>query len=156
MFLDSTEMNIEFVEMFEKSSQWRAFGHFCKSIHVLREALATIAKLAIWTRYVGVSFADVARKENACVHLTPVGSHLLAIFAAGVEISDLVGAKHVVHIFCKLGLKRSHDGKLLTHENLAKKLVRTSEHHGLTVEIFDICALGKEFRHVAHLVTSLL
>ena len=66
---------------------------------------------------------DVARKKHSGMHLAPVGAHLFAVFATGVEVGDLVGAKHVVHVLGQLGLKGRHHGELLAHENLGQQLL---------------------------------
>ena len=89
------------------------------------------------------------------MHLAPVGSHLLAVFAAGVEVGDLVGTEDIVHILGELGLEGSHDGELLADEDLGEQLVRAREDHRLFLEVLDMGALGEELGHVAHLVASL-
>ena len=98
---------------------------------------------------------DVAGEEDAGMHLAPVGSHLLAVLAAGVEVSDLIGTEHVVHIFGQLGLKRSHHGELLTHEDLGEQFLRAGEDHRLLAEVLEEGALGKELGHIAHLMAGL-
>ena len=178
MFFNTSEMHIELMQVLQQGAQRRSLGHLgegvdcvftalarhrkrafsalaLRSVHILGEALATIAILAIGARHVGVRVVDVARKQYARVHLAPVGPHLLAVFAAGVEVGDLVGAKHVVHILGKFCLQRGHDGKLLTHEDLGEQLVCAREDHGLLLEVLDMRALGEELGHVAHLVAGL-
>ena len=68
MLLESTEVNIEFMEWFEQFAKGCAFGHHGEGIDILREALATIAKLAVRTRDIGVGVVDVAREEHAGVY----------------------------------------------------------------------------------------
>ena len=89
------------------------------------------------------------------MYLAPVGSHLLAVLAAGVEVGNLVCTEHVVHVLGELGLKRGHHGELFAHKNLGEQLMCTSEDHGLLLEVFDMGALGQEFRHIAYLMTCL-
>ena len=90
------------------------------------------------------------------MHLTPVGTHLFAIFAAGVEVGDLVGSEHVVHILGEFGLKGSHDGELLAHKYLGKQFMCSGEDHGLLLEVFNMGAFGEKLRHIAHMVACLL
>ena len=49
-----TEMDIKLVEVFQKSSKGCAFRHLGESVHILREAFATITVLAVGTRNMGV------------------------------------------------------------------------------------------------------
>ena len=60
MLLESTEVNIELMEMLQQGSKRCALGHHGEGIDILREALATIAELAVRTRDVGVGVVDVA------------------------------------------------------------------------------------------------
>ena len=152
MLLNSAEVNIKFMQMLQERSERRALRHLSEGIHVLGKAFAAVAVLAIRTRHVGVRVVDVARKEDTGVHLAPVSSHLLAVFAAGVEVGDLVGSEHVVHIFGEFGFQRGHHGELLADENLGEQLVGTGEHHGLLLEILDMRALGEELGHIVDLV----
>ena len=153
MFLHPTEMNVQLMQMLQQRSERSAFGHLGEGINILREAFATVAELAIGTRDVGVGVVDVAREEDTGMHLAPVGTHLLAILAAGVEVGHLVGSEHIVHIFGQLGLKRGHHRELLADKDLGKQFMRTGEHHGLLLEVFDESTLGKELRHIAYLMT---
>ena len=155
MLLHPMEMNIELVEMLQKCSKRRAFCHLCKSIDLLGEALATIAELAIGAGDVGVSVVDVAREEDACVHLAPVGSHLLAVLAAGVEVGHLVGSEHVVHVLGQFSFQGRHHSELLAHEDLGEQFLCTGEDHRLLAEVFEEGALGEELWHIAHLMASL-
>ena len=155
MLLFPTKMHVQLMQMLQKSSKWRAFGHLCEGVHVLGEALAAIAILAIGPWHVGVGIVDISRKKHACMHCAPVGTHLFAIFTAGVEVGDFISTKYIVHVFGQLCLQWGHDGKLLANKDLGKQLVRTCEYHGLFLEVLYMCALGQELRHVAHLVASL-
>ena len=69
MLLKSTEMDIQFMKVFQKGSQRCASRHLGKRINILGETLATIAKLTIGTGNVGVGVVDVAGEEDAGVHL---------------------------------------------------------------------------------------
>ena len=60
MFLQPTKMDIQFMEMFQKCSKRCALRYLGKSVDILWETLAAIAKLAIGTRNVGVGIVDVA------------------------------------------------------------------------------------------------
>ena len=59
MLLESAEMNVQLMEVFQKGSQRCACCHLGKSIHILREALATITKFAIRTGNVGMGVIDI-------------------------------------------------------------------------------------------------
>ena len=59
VFLDPTEMHIQLVKMLQKRSERRALRHLGEGVHILWEALATIAVLAIRTRHVGVRVVDI-------------------------------------------------------------------------------------------------
>ena len=78
------------MQMLQQHSERRALRHLGEGVHVLGEALAAIAVLAVGARDVGVRVVDVARKQHSCMHLAPVGPHLLTVFAAGVEVGDLL------------------------------------------------------------------
>ena len=155
MFLHPTEMHIQLMQMLQKRSKRRSLGHLGKGIHILWEALTAIAVLAVGTRDIGVRVVDIARKQHARMHLAPVGTHLLAVFAASVEIGDLVSTKHVVHVLGQLGLQRGHHGELLADKDLGEQLMRTGEHHGLLLEVLDEGTLGEELGHIAHLMACL-
>lgn len=60
MLLKSTEVHIQFMEMLQKRSKGSACSHLGKSIHVLREALATITKLSIRTRDISMRVINIA------------------------------------------------------------------------------------------------
>ena len=59
MLLHPTEMHIQLVEMLQQRSERRAFRHLGKGVHVLWEALATIAVLAVRTWDVGMRVIDI-------------------------------------------------------------------------------------------------
>ena len=156
MLFYSTEVNIQFMEVLKKSAERCTFGHFSKSIDILREALATISELTIRTRHIGVGVVDITRKEHTSVDFAPIAAHLLAILTASIKVSHLVCPKHIVHVFGEFCLQWSHHSKLLAYEYLGEEFVSASEHHGLLVEVFDKSALGKELWHVAHLMICCL
>ena len=89
------------------------------------------------------------------MYLAPVSTHLLAVLTAGVEVGDLIGTKHIVHVLGELSLQGGHDGELLADEDLGKQVVCTSEHHGLLLEVLDMRTLGEELGHVVHLMSRL-
>ena len=101
MFLKSAEVNIELMQMLKESSERSASGHLGEGVDILREALATIAKLAIGTWNLCMRVVDVAGEEHAGVYLAPVASHLLTIFTTCIEISYLVSTKHIMHVLCE-------------------------------------------------------
>ena len=152
MFLHSPEMHIQLVQVLQQGAKGRALGHLGEGVDILGEALATIAELAVGAGDVGVGVVDVAGEKDAGVHLTPVGSHLLAILATGVEVGYLVGSEHVVHILGQFGLQRGHHGELLAHEDIGEQFLCTGEDHRLLAEVLDEGALGEKLGHIAHLV----
>ena len=149
-------MNVQFMEVFQQSSKGCSLGHLGEGVDILGEALAAITKLTIRAWNISVGIVDVTRQQYASMHLAPVGTHLLAILTAGIEIGHLVGPEHIVHILGQLGLKRRHDSKLLAHKNLGEQVLCSSENHCLLSEILNEGALGQELWHIAHLVTGLL
>ena len=156
MLLISTEMYIQLMQVLQKGSKRCTLCHLGKSIDILREALATITKLAVRTGNVGMSVVDIAGQQHASMHLTPVSTHLLAILTTSVEVGHLIGTKDVVHIFGQFCLQWSHDSKLFAYENLGKQVLCSGEHHRLLAEVLNEGALGQELWHIAHLVTGLL
>lgn len=154
MLLYPAEMNIQLVQMFQQGSERRAFGHLGEGIDIFGEALATITELTVRAGNVCVGVVDVAGEEDTCMHLAPVSTHLLAILTAGIEVSDLIGAKDIVHILGEFGLQWSHHGKFLAHEDLCEQFVSASEHHRLLLEVLDMSTLGEELRHIAHLMAG--
>lgn len=118
MFFHATEVDVELVEVLQKGAEGGALGHLGKGVHILGEALATIAVLAVGAGDIGVGVVDVTREEHAGVYLAPVGPHLLTILAAGVEVGNLISSEDVVHVLGELGLQWGHDGEPLSDENL--------------------------------------
>ena len=118
MLLHTTEVDIQFMEMRQKGTQWRALRHFRKGIDILGKTFSTITKLTVRTGHISVGIIDVAREEHSRMYLAPIATHLLAIFTTGIEISHLVSSKHIVHIFGQLSLQRRHDSKLLADKDL--------------------------------------
>ena len=156
MLFHSTEMNIQFVKVLQQSSKRCSFGHLRKGINIFWEALATITELAVRTGDVGVCVVDIAGEEDAGVYFAPIGPHLLAVLAAGVEVGHLIGAKNVVHVLGEFRFQWSHYGEFLAYENLSKQFLSTSKYHGLFVEVLNKRAFGKKLRHIANLMASLL
>ena len=62
MFLKSSEVHVQLMQVFQKGSKRSALGHFGKGVDILWEAFATIAVLAIRARDVGVRVVDITRK----------------------------------------------------------------------------------------------
>ena len=98
-------MNIEFMQRLKQLAERGACGLLCEGVDILREALATIAELAIRTRDVGVGVIDVAGEEHTGMNLAPVASHLLTVLTASIEVSYLVSTKDVVHVLGELCFK---------------------------------------------------
>ena len=61
MLLYSTEMHVKFMKVLQKRSERRTLRHLGKGIHILGEALATIAKLAVRAWHIGMRVVDIAR-----------------------------------------------------------------------------------------------
>lgn len=155
MLLESTEMNIELMEWLKEPAERSACGHLGEGIDILREALATIAELAVRARHDSVHLVDVAGEQAAAVHRRPARTHLLAIFAHGIEIGDLVGAEDVVRVLRDFRLQRRHHRKLLSDEDLGQQLNGAGKHHRLLLEVLDMGSFGQELRHVANLMSRL-
>ena len=156
MLLYTAEMNIQFMEVLQKGAKGCTLCHLGKGINILGEALTAITKLSIWAWNVGMGVVNVARKQYTCMHLAPVGTHLLTILSASVEVSNLVSAKHVVHVLGEFCLQRGHHGEFFSHEDLSEQILCTGEDHRLLAEVLDEGALGEELRHIAYLMTGLL
>ena len=144
MLLHSPEMHIQLVQVFQQGAEGCTLGHLGEGVDVLGEALATVAELAVGTGDVGVGVVDVAGEEDAGMYLAPVGSHLLAVLAASVEVGHLIGSEHIVHILGQFGLQRSHHGELLTHEDFCEQFLCASEDHRLLAEVLEEGAFGEE------------
>ena len=155
MLLYAAEVDVELVEVLQEGAERRAFRHLGKGVDIFREALAAVAELTVGAGDVGVGVIDIAGEEHAGVDLAPVGSHLLAVLAAGVEVGDFVCAEDVVHVLGQLCFQRSHDGEFLADKDLGEQILRAGEDHGLFVEVLDESTLGEELGHVADLVSGL-
>ena len=155
MLFGATEVDVEFVEVLQEGAEGGAFGHLGEGVDILGEALAAIAVLAVGARNIGVGVVDVARKQHSGMYLAPVGSHLLAVLAAGVEVGDLVGPEDIVHILSQFSLQRSHHRKFLANEDLGKQSLFSGEGHGLLLEVLDIGTFAEELGHVVDLVARL-
>ena len=142
MLLKPTEVDIQFMQMLKKGTERCAFSHLCKGIDVFREALATITELSIRSWNIGVHIIDVTGEKDTRMYFSPIGTHLLTIFTAGVEVCNLVGSEDVVHVLSEFGLKRGHNRKLLAHEDLGEEFVCSSEDHSLFLEVLNMRALG--------------
>ena len=59
VFFYAAEVHVELVEMLQQYAKRGALGHFGKRIHILREALATIAELTVGTRNIGMRVVDI-------------------------------------------------------------------------------------------------
>lgn len=105
MLLKTAEMNVQLMQWFKQLAERSTCSHHGEGVDILWEALTTIAELAVRTRDIGVGVVDVAGEEHAGVYLAPVASHLLAVFAASVEVGYLVGSEDVVHILGELGFE---------------------------------------------------
>ena len=156
MLFKTTEMNIKFMKVFQKDSKGSSCSHLGKSIHILGEALAAITEFAVRSGDVGVGVVDIAGQQHAGMNLAPVSTHLLAVLTAGIEVGDLIGTKDIVHILGEFCLQRGHHGEFLAHEDLGEQVLCSGEDHGLLAEVLDEGALGKELRHIAHLMAGLL
>lgn len=121
VFFYTTEVDIEFVEVLKERAEGGALGHFCKSVYILGEALTTVAKLAVRTGNVGVGIVDITGEQYARMNLAPVGTHLLAILAASVEVGHFVGTEYVVHVLSEFGFKRRHNGEFLANKDLGEQ-----------------------------------
>ena len=60
MFFGAAEVDVEFVEVLKEDAEGGAFGHLGEGVHILGEALATIAILAIGAGDIGVGVVDIA------------------------------------------------------------------------------------------------
>ena len=116
MLLKSTEMNVQFMQMFKERSKRSACCHLGERIHVLREALATISKLAIRTGNVCMRVVDITGEQNAIMDIGPIDVHVLAVVVYGIEVSNLVGTENIVAIFRDFRFERRHYGKFASLE----------------------------------------
>ena len=111
-------MDVEVVERGEEFAEGTVFSELREGVDIFREALATVAALAVGTWHVGVRVVNVTREQNAGMNLRPIGTHLLAILLHRIEVRDLVRAEDIVGILCDLCLERRHDRKLLRGKDL--------------------------------------
>ena len=153
MLLKAPEMDVEFVERGEQGAERRARRQLREGVHVLREALAAVAALAVRTGDVGVRVVDVARQQAARVDLRPIGTHLFAILLHRVEVGHLVRAEDVVRILRDLRLKGGHHREPLAgedprQERQRRRVALDGEDHRLPPEVLDVRALRQELRHV--------
>ena len=133
--LGATEVDVEFVEVFQERAERCSFGHLGEGIDVFRETFASVAEFAVRSGYVSVRIVDITGEENTCVHLAPVRAHLLTILSAGIEIRYFVCAEDIVHILSQLCLQRCHDGKFLTDKDTREEFLFAREDHGLFAEV---------------------
>ncbi len=89
------------------------------------------------------------------MYLTPINTHLLAIFTTSIEVSYLICTEYIVHVLGKLCLQWSHNGELLANENLCKQLICACKYHCLLLEVLDEGTLCQELWHIAYLVLCL-
>lgn len=111
-------MNIEIMEWGEKSAEGVVFSELREGIDVFREALASVATLAIGAGHVGVGVVDVAGEEAARVDLRPIRTHLFAVLLHRIEVCHLIRTEDIVGILRDLRLERGHDRELLRGEDL--------------------------------------
>lgn len=156
MLLEAAEVDIEVVERGEEFTERTILRQLRERVDIFREAFPAIALLAVGTGDVGVSIVDVAREEAARVDLRPIGAHLLAVLAHGVEVRHLVRAEDIVGILRDLRLKRRHDRELLRGENFDEELNSAREDHGLFFKVFNMGSFRQELRHIANLMAGLL
>ena len=60
MLFFATEMDVEFVQVLKQGTKRRSFGHLGEGVHILGEAFAAIAELAVGARHIGVRVVDIA------------------------------------------------------------------------------------------------
>ena len=60
MFLNPTEMDVEFMKGFKQLAERSASSHHGEGIDILREAFAAITEFSIRARNIGVGVVDVA------------------------------------------------------------------------------------------------
>ena len=119
MFLDPAEMHIQLVQVLQQGTKRSALGHLCKCVDILWKTLTTVTELAVRAGDVCVGIVDIAGEEDASMYLAPVGAHLIAVLATGVEVGHLIGSEHVVHVLGQLGLKRCHHSELFADKYLS-------------------------------------
>ena len=60
MLLHPTEVNVQLMQVLKQGAQGGALGHLGEGVHILGEALAAVAQLAVGAGHVGVRVVDVA------------------------------------------------------------------------------------------------
>lgn len=63
VFLNSSKVNVQLMQVLKQGAQRGALGHLGEGVHILGEALAAVAQLAVGAGHVGVRVVDVARKQ---------------------------------------------------------------------------------------------
>ena len=106
MLLEPTEVDVEVVERGEEFAEGTVFSELREGVDIFREALATVATLAVRPRNVGVRVVDVAGEEAASVDFRPIRAHLLAILLHRIEVRHLIRAEYIVGILRDFRLKR--------------------------------------------------
>ena len=59
MLLKAPEMDIQFMQMLQKSSERGSCRHLSEGINIFREAFTTITEFTIWPWYLGVGVVDI-------------------------------------------------------------------------------------------------
>ena len=88
VFFNTAKMNIQFMQRGEESAHCRALRHLGKGVDIFGETLAAVAELTIRSGNICVSVVDIARKQNARMHLRPIAAHFLNTM--GSELIDTV------------------------------------------------------------------
>ena len=60
MLLNASEMHIELMQMLQQGAQRRSLGHLGEGVHILGEALAAVAQLAVGAGHVGVGVVNIS------------------------------------------------------------------------------------------------
>ena len=60
MLLKTSKMNVQFMQWLKQTAKRSASGHLGEGVDILREALATIAELAVRTWDISMGVVDVA------------------------------------------------------------------------------------------------
>lgn len=60
MFFNSSKVHVQLMQVLKQGSKRRSFGHLGEGVHILGEALATVAQLAVGAGHVGVGIVDIA------------------------------------------------------------------------------------------------
>ena len=73
MLFHPTEMHVELMQMLKQGAEGGAFGHLGEGVHILGEALAAIAQLAVGAGHVGVRVVDVHGSQRPSRSLSASG-----------------------------------------------------------------------------------